>query len=115
MSRDDRVRVWEALGRYEALEVLDVGGDALYRDTCPMDCEELDLLLPEGLSDCSSSSRPCLAGLRVLYLHFVLKMDDAWLRTLARAGCGSSLASLTLWGVVFSFPLSLAVLHFQGM
>ena len=85
------MQVWRRLGRFEEVEELDLGGEPSWKGIqCPMDKEELFLLLPEG--------EGALAGLRVLFLWWCANMVDYdFLRALASAGCGEKLTSLTLW------------------
>ena len=52
------MQVWERLGQFEKVEELELGGE--YELECPMDKEELFMLLPEG--------EGVLAGLRVFFL-----------------------------------------------
>ena len=98
MDRDKRVQVWGRLGRFPGVEELELGGE--YRCECPMDKEELFMLLLEGEGS--------LAGLRVLFLCWSEdQVDDGFLRALVSAGCGEKLTSLTLEGgvVVFLFVI----------
>lgn len=102
MGRDKRLRVLEALGWYEVLEVLELGGDRYGGPSCPIGREQLAVLVPELHPASSSfSSHPCLAGLRVLSLYRVPQMNDAFLCALARAGCGPNLTSLHLYRAFF--------------
>ena len=87
MGREKRVQVWRRLGRFEEVEELELGGE--YRCECPLDKEELSMLLPEG--ECS------LARLRLLFLWWCEdQVDDGFLRALASAGCGKNITFLTL-------------------
>lgn len=54
---------------------------------CPMQAEELWLLLPDHLP---------LKALQCLFLQQIRHMDDTWLRALAQGGCGACLTSLSL-------------------
>lgn len=103
MDRGKRVQVWRTLGRYDELEVLELGGEAgkdkEWREgtrwveegiKCPLDVDELSLMLPDRHIP--------LAGLRELRLHRGLsELNKSWLRALVRAGCGPNLTSLSLW------------------
>ena len=87
MNRDKRVQVWRRLGRFEEVEELELGGEFLCE--CPMDKEEVFMLLPEG--------EGVLAGLQNLFLCWCARqVDDDFLRALVSAGCGKNLTSLTL-------------------
>lgn len=89
MPREQRLRLWEALGRYGvALEVLELG-DSSDMAHCPLDDDEMrvvmQVVLPEGLNN-----------VRVLYLRGLDKLTDAGVKALAAAGCGKNLTSLCL-------------------
>ena len=87
MERDKRVHVWRRLGRFQEPEKLHLGGE--YLCECPLDAEELLLLLPEGAG--------ALAGLRVLILwRCASQVNNDFLRALASAGCGENLTWLSL-------------------
>ena len=90
MNRDKRVQVWRRLGRFEEVEELELGGERSWQGAkCPMDKEELFMLLPEG--------EGALAGLRMLFLwHCAEQVDDDFLLALTSAGCGEKLTSLDL-------------------
>ena len=93
------MQVWRRLGRFEEVEELDLGGEPSWKGIqCPMDKEELFLLLPEG--------EGALAGLRVLFLWWCANMVDYdFLRALASAGCGEKLTSLHLGGECCCLPV----------
>lgn len=93
MARDKRVQAWEALGRFDELQVLLLGGDLM--DECPLDLEELRLLLPLG--------QDALRGLRHLALKETGVLGDDVLFALAGQGCGGELTSLSLDSCVLSF------------
>lgn len=96
MGRDKRMQVWRGRGRFEEVVELELGGWGGCE--CPMDAKELLVLLPEG--------RGALAGLRNLFLRdCAVQVSDRLLRTLASAGCGESLTSLTLGCEWFFFPV----------
>ena len=109
MERDKRVRVWRRLGRFEEVTELELGGEHDGRE-CPMDMEELFMLLPEG--------ELALAGVRGLLLGWCANnVDDGFLRALASAGCGENLTSLTLQCgclCVLGLPLMLCVWEWSG-
>lgn len=84
MSREKRLRVWQEVGRHDALEVLELGDCHDMEDGEMRDMVTL-LVLPG-----------CPASVRVLYLGFMWKLTDASIQTLAEAGCGESLESLRL-------------------
>ena len=87
MERSKRVHVWRRLGRFLEPEELHLGGE--YLCECPLDVEELLLLLPEGAG--------ALAGLRVLILwRCASQVNNDFLRALASAGCGENLTWLSL-------------------
>lgn len=86
MPRKQRLRLWEALGRYDTpLESLELGGDFL--SICPLDAEELQMLLPASLD-----------SVRSLFLGKVSMLGDAAFQILAASGCGEHLSSLFLHG-----------------
>lgn len=88
MKKDMRAQMWRSLGRFEEVTELELGGESGCE--CPMDHEELLMLLPEG--------RKVLEGLRGLVLRWCSrKLDDAFLEALHSASCGAKLAWLTLW------------------
>ena len=91
---DQRLRIWEALGRYDALEVLELGNS----DTLDID-EELRVLARQVLP-------PRLDGVRVLFLGWMSNLTDATFQALAAAGCGTNLTSLSLEGECFGFSRS---------
>ena len=99
IERDKRVQVWRRLGRFQEVRELELGGELSC--LCPMNVEELFMLLPEGAG--------ALAGLHKLFLWGCSdQVDDGFLRALASAGCGKMLTSLTLFCecscvLVFSF------------
>lgn len=84
MDRDRRLLVWEALGRHDTLEVLELGDS----DTLDVD-DQLQVLARRVLP-------PRLDGMCVLTLRSMPKLTDAGLQALAAAGCGTHLTSLTL-------------------
>jgi len=87
MDRNKRVQVWRRLGRFEEVEELELGGQC--RCECPLDKEELFMLLPEGGG--------ALAGLQKLLLWWCgRQVDDDFLRFLVSLGCGKNLTSLRL-------------------
>lgn len=87
MPLEQRLRLWEGLGRRDsALENVQLGGSVLGR-SCPLGDAELSLLLPGRLD-----------SLRVLFLSTMSKLTDTSIQALAEAGCGANLTSLTLWG-----------------
>lgn len=96
MEREKRVEVWRRLGQFEDMEEeleleLELGG--AWRCECPIDKEELFMLLPGG--------EGALARLRVLSLWWCEdQVDDGILRALVSAGCGKELTSLSLAGVL---------------
>lgn len=84
------MRLWRRVGRSQALEELELGGEQI-SSLCPMDAEELFQLLP------ARQGEGALAGLRKLALwDCAHQLDDAFLRALACAGCGRNLTSLSL-------------------
>ena len=94
MDRDKRVRVWRNLEPFDKLEVLELGGE-FEGIKCPLEPDELSLLLPNG-------SHP-LADVHELRLYHGMSEwgGGEWLCSLADAGCGANLTSLTLWGELF--------------
>lgn len=96
MSEDQRKGLW--MRRDARLSSLELGGDSHIMEgvRCPMQADELWLLLPD---------RPLpLQGVCSLFLQRIPGMDDAWLQELVRRGCGSrSLTSLTLAGECLYF------------
>ena len=91
MDRTKRVQVWRGLGLFVEVEELELGGEPAWKGgiECPMDKEELFMLLPEG--------EGVLAGLQNLFLCWCARLvDDDFLRALVSAGCGKNLTSLTL-------------------
>lgn len=89
MKRVKRLQVWHTLGRFQEVEELHLGGE--HRCPCPVDVEELMLLLPEGAG--------ALATVRKLDLFFCAgQVDDGFLCALASAGCGQNLTSVSLAG-----------------
>jgi len=96
MEKDKRVQVWERLGPFEEVTELELGG--VWRGNCPVDQEELFMLLPEG--------QEALAGLRTLFLWFCGdQVGDGFLHALVFAGCGRNLTSLSLRCGCFFFSL----------
>lgn len=87
MDRDKRVQVWRELGRFQEVTKVELGGEL--GCLCPMDVEELLMLLPEGAG--------ALSGLRTLFLRWYVNQVDSGLHALSSAGCGENLTSLTLW------------------
>lgn len=89
MDRDKRVQVWRRLGRFQEVEELVLGGELVCE--CPVDVQELCLLLPERAE--------ALTGLHKLFLWYCASnTDDGYLRALTTAGCGENLTELTLVG-----------------
>lgn len=87
LNRDKRVQVWCRLGKYPQLTELELGGKR--RCECPVDIEELFMLLQEGAGT--------LARLHKLSLwRCSNQVDDRFLIALATAGCGEKLTSLSL-------------------
>lgn len=88
MPREQRLRLWHALGRYDAgLEVLELGGSA--SDT--VDDDELRVVMQVVLP-------ARLDSVRVLFLWGMYNLTDASFQALAARGCGENLVSLWLEG-----------------
>ena len=87
MSREKRVLLWEELQPQLQLRELGLGGewDGV---RCPVDDKEFTILCPKG----------SLHELQQLVLHAADRVTNTGLQTLASAGCGTQLTSLTLWG-----------------
>ena len=97
MEKDKRVQMWERLGPFGEVTELELSGDFI-GNKCPMDEEELFMLLPEG--------QEALAGLRTLFLWFCGdQVGDGFLNALVFAGCGRNLTSLSLRCGCFFFSL----------
>ena len=106
MPQEQRLRMWEELGRYDApLEVLELG-----HSFDSMHDGELGLVLQEVLPE-------RLDSLRVLYLGYMWGLTDLGIHALAAAGCGQHLTSLHLEGecLVVNFPLSLPSLSMLAL
>lgn len=90
MGKYKRVLAWRRLGRFEGVRELELGGGNLRGDDCPVDVEELFMILPERAAG-------ALEGLCKLFLwRCGLQVDDEFLRALALAGCGKGLTLLAL-------------------
>lgn len=83
MCREQRLRVWQRLGRYDSLEVLELGNCG------HLDDEELrvvvQMVLPARLD-----------SVRLLFLGWIPELSDAGVQALAETGCGKNLQSLYL-------------------
>lgn len=84
MPLERRQHAWDAVGRYEKLDALELGG-------CPMEDAELSLLMRVVLP-------VLLDGVRWLFLGRAPRLTDKSLQALAQAGCGAGLTVLDLEG-----------------
>ena len=89
-EKEVRCLLWMSVRSELQLQELQLGGESVGQE-CPVDDEELAMLCCKG--------GVLVRKLTCLLLHFAKKLSDEGLRTLAEAGCGSMLASLTLCGV----------------
>ena len=98
MERVKRMEVWRELVMGEKLEELVL--DGVSRVKCPLDLEELSMLLPEG--------EDALQEMRVLVLTCTKNLTDEALRWLSDRGCGGNLTHMIFWSLC-SLSLSLSL------
>ena len=87
LSKGKRILLWKELQPQLQLQELGLGGE-WYGTKCPVDDEELAILFPKD----------SLHELQQLYLHAACRVTDSGLSSLASAGCGAQVTSLTLRG-----------------
>ena len=97
MKKIKRIQGWRALSPFCGLKRLVLGGDYFDGHLCPVDLEELRVILglAEGVEKEEEEGQGCLAQLKELVLEYGT-LGEAEMELLASQGCGTNLKTLCL-------------------